>query len=169
MNVEYRPSFQLNTINDLWGTIRDRKIPLSIRIKSQTWTDGTNGRVSDLTLAHFLAAGFILAMKPIPSRIKDAVLDSAPQWVKDDINEWNQYLGTPHRRYRALNPEHITTSLTAVAASIAHEYVRIDQNDTGTIRFAQTLLDMSFEDEKLRVEIEKIEPTTMEASEGIVI
>jgi len=127
---------------DQWEYLKYKKVPLSTKIPFEDWNEITQGRVPDLTLAHYLASRHVVLSLPIPQRVKDAVVIAAPQWVREDLNQWNKDTG--HFKYKyGFGDIRIVAPMMAIAGSGSHLYLPYDRNSPQLEKLALVIFDMS--------------------------
>lgn len=105
------------------------------------WTEITEGKVPDLTLAQYVAARHIVVSQPVPGRVKDAVVMNTPRWIRDDLNRWNW--DTAHLRHSyGFGDIRMVEPMIAIAGSASHAYVPFERHSPELERLALVVFDM---------------------------
>ena len=125
-----------------WVDLHERNVPLATRIPYERWTEITHGKVPDLTLAQYLSARHVANSSPIPSRIKDAVVISKPNWIRRELNHWNRDTGHYRRKYPFFDLR-MDTPIAAIAASAMHGYIPYEKGSQQLDNIVWVLFEMS--------------------------
>jgi len=129
---------------DNWTLTQRLQIPLSTKIPYEKWTEITQLKAPDLSLAHYLASQFVAISYPIPARIKDAIVMRSPAWARDHLNQWNRNTGHLRHKYPLFDEREAHVHM-AIAASAVHGYLPNNKDVKILENYADVLLEMSWD------------------------